>query len=249
MLLWILITFFTSSKQFRLKHVNKKSFICEGSKTGEKIPIVECEDEKSATDFKIETSSDGTGFFSPIDKALVFDVAEEWKVVFGPKHGETNQRFSLSFLGPDKYTIVNRGKCLTLESTKFHHMRDCKYSDDQSYEIVYNDSEKPQLTTSAPKDSVSGGSGGSSLPSADMTDRLARMIEDNKEIANRIAYSHNHHHYNRHYNHHLEEHNHHLKEHNHHLDGHNKHHNHDNKKSHVSRYEEGPYLLEYFNEK
>lgn len=227
MLLYFLISHFGHSVQFRLKHASKNSFVCQGTNSGGKFPLVECDNENKATDFKIETSPDGTGFFSPVDNSIVFDVAEEWKVVMNGKHGEPNQRFQLTYISPDKYAIVNRGKCLTLEGTSFHHMRECSYGNDQLYAIVYNDNEKKELTTSLPQNkSVAGDT---SAPDSPMMDKLTRMINDNKEIASRIAFSHAFHH------------------HGHPLDHHSHHHDHEKKKKHIHRFEEGPFLLDYIN--
>ncbi|EOB15306.1 hypothetical protein NBO_6g0058, partial [Nosema bombycis CQ1] len=146
-------------------------------------------------------------------------------------------------VAPDKYAIVSTDRCLTFEDP-YHFMRSCDYSSNQLSTIMYNETEANELTET--KSMI--GSLGSPVDQ-NVVEKLQKMIDDNKEIARHISYTHDRH---------LHEHGHgHGHSHGHGRHGHRGrhmsypddiHHTHEELHTHSRKKEDGPFLLNFMNQ-
>nr|WGJ64378.1 ricin B lectin-like protein [Nosema bombycis] len=119
-------------------------------------------------------------------------------------------------------------------------MRSCDYGSNQLYTIMYNETEANELTET--KSMI--GSLGSPVDQ-NVVEKLQKMIDDNKEIARHISYTHDRH---------LHEHGH---GHGHGRHGHRGrhmsypddiHHTHEELHTHSRKKEDGPFLLNFMNQ-
>ncbi|EOB11484.1 hypothetical protein NBO_1136g0001 [Nosema bombycis CQ1] len=179
----LILIYFLFSKEFKLKHTGKGTYICE-TKSGTKRTLSKCSDLGSATEWRIERKPNGQGLISPSNDPFVWDIAEATRVEIKVKHAKPNQRFSLVYVSPDKYAIVSTDRCLTFEDP-YHFMRSCDYSSNQLYTIMYNETEANELTETKSLIGISGSS-----VDQNVVDKLQRMIDDNKEIAKHISFTH-----------------------------------------------------------
>ncbi|KAF9761518.1 hypothetical protein NGRA_2591 [Nosema granulosis] len=186
MLLFFILAYFNKTSQFLLKHYGKNSYLCESNPALGRLVITECGRNK-AIDFKLETSPAGTEFLSPKKQTKILDVDSTSQVILWQKHGGENQQLQLVYIGPDKFAIVNRGKCLTLEDSSLHFMRPCKYSNDQILTLVHTLDEKKELVTSDNPAHIYGDLAQSSFL---LLNKLTRMIDVNSALAKNIHNSH-----------------------------------------------------------
>lgn len=145
MIITTIIVLSSFSHQFYLKHSDKNSFLCESDPSLGRAFVTMCSQDR-AIDFKIEKTDTGKAFFYPVNKDLVLDATSKTQVILYKKHGGENQRFSISYIGPDKFIITNREKCVTASDDAKHYMKKCDYGPSQVYMIVHNRLEKKETT-------------------------------------------------------------------------------------------------------
>jgi hypothetical protein len=181
--------YFTSTRQFFLKHHNRNSYLCTSDTSGGRAYLSECGFNK-ATDFNYEKKSEGIGLLAPVNDSRALDVDKSnYQVILWPKHGRGNQQFNIMYTEPDRFALVSENRCITRKDNGQHYMESCKYSEDQQFVIVYNVEEKDDRVV--PKEYVPSRSFGGLFSSNNgILNKIGQLMGANKALSRYLSESH-----------------------------------------------------------